>query len=124
MINKLTCVECPAGCAISVTVENGKAIAVEGNKCPKGEQYATEETESPVRILTSTVLTEGMPLKMIAVRTDRPIPKGDLFKAMEEVKKVRIDEPLRVGDIIVKNFLGLDVNLIATRECPGPSFSC
>jgi len=117
MINKLTCVECPVGCALSVTVENGKVIKVEGNKCPKGEQYAVDETENPVRVLTSTVLTEGMHLKMVSVRTDGPIPKGILFKAMEEVKKVRLDRPVKVGDIIIKDLLGSGVNLVATREC-------
>ncbi len=118
MINKLTCIECPVGCVLSITVENGKVIMVEGHKCPKGEKYAVSETENPVRILTSTVLTVGMPLKMIPVRTDRPIPKGDLFEAMEEIKKIRIKQTLRAGDIVVKDFLGLEVNLIATRECP------
>ena len=117
MINKLTCIECPAGCALSVTVENGKVLNVEGSKCPKGEQYAVAETENPVRILTSTVLTEGLYLKMVPVRTDGPIPKGSMFKAMEEVKKIRITRPLCVGDIVAEDLAGSGVNLIATREC-------
>jgi len=116
MIKNITCIECPNGCTLSVTVEGGKALKVEGNKCPKGEKYGVSEIENPVRILTSSVLTEGMPLKMISVKTDAPIPKKDLFRAMAEVKKVRLKHPLHAGDIIVKNFLGMDVNLVATRQ--------
>ncbi len=116
MINKLTCTECPSGCVLSVTVENGKVINVEGQKCPKGEKHAVDETENPVRILTSAILTEGMSIKMIPVRTDNPIPKADLFRAMDEIKKVRVDKPVRVGDIVVKDLLGLGVNLVATRS--------
>jgi CxxC motif-containing protein len=116
MTNKLTCIECPVGCAISVTVENGKVVKVEGNKCPKGEGYAVSETEKPVRILTSTVLTEGLQIKMIPVRTAGPIPKGSLFKAMEEVKNVRLSKPLHVGDVVVENIAGSGIDLVATRE--------
>lgn len=119
MIKKITCIECPIGCTLSVDVENCRVIKVRGTKCPKGEDYAVIEIENPVRILTTTVLAAGLSVKMVPVRTDRPIPKGDIFKAMDEIKKIRIDRPVSAGDIIVKNFLGLGVNLIATREVGG-----
>ncbi|NQT32796.1 MAG: DUF1667 domain-containing protein [Candidatus Omnitrophica bacterium] len=117
MIRKLTCIECPAGCALLVEVESGKVVGITGNNCPKGEKYAITEVESPVRVLTSTVLTEGLPLKTIPVRTDAPIPKASLFKAMEEIRKIRIKKPLHVGNVITKNLAGSGANLIATREC-------
>lgn len=99
-----------------VTVENDKAVKTEGNKCPKGEKYAVREIENPVRILTSTVLTYGLSLKMVPVRTDRPIPKSMIAEAMKIVKSVRIDNPVQTGDVIVENFLNLNINLIATRS--------
>jgi CxxC motif-containing protein len=116
MTKKLTCVECPKGCRLIVDIENSKVIKVTGNKCPKGEPYAAAEIENPVRILTSTVLCLGLGLKMLAVRTDKPIPKSRVFEAIKEIKKIRVTVPLKSGEIIVKNFLGLGVNLIATRE--------
>ncbi len=101
---------------MTVDIENFKVIRVTGNKCPKGEEYAISEIENPARILTSSVLSQGLGLKMIPVRTDKPIPKSRIFEAMEEIKKVRLSRPLNTGNVIVKNFLGLDVNLIATRR--------
>ena len=116
MIKKLTCIECPKGCRLAVDVENGKVVKVTGNECPKGEKYAISEVENPARIVTSAILGQGLELKMIPVRTDRPIPKSRIFEAMNEIKKIRVQKPLSAGDIILKNFLGLDVNLISTRK--------
>ncbi len=112
----LTCIECPKGCRLIVDVEDGKMSKVTGNECPKGEEYAISEIENPVRTLTSTILGHGLDLKMIPVRTDKPIPKSRIFEAMNEIKKINVKKPLNRGDVIVKNFLGLDVDLIATRK--------
>lgn len=116
MKRKLTCIECPKGCMLLVDIENSRVVQVSGQECPKGEKYAVSEIENPLRILTSTVLAEGLSLKMVPVRTDKPIPKGVLSEAMREIKKLKVSEPVRVGDVIVENFLGLGVNLVATRE--------
>jgi len=116
MTKKLTCIECPKGCKLTVDVQDGKVVKVTGNECPKGEKYAISEIENPARILASSVLGWGLRLKMIPVRTDKPIPKSRIFDAMGEVKKIRVTAPLKSGDVIVKDFLGLGVNLIATRK--------
>ncbi len=117
MIRELICIECPAGCRLKVVIKKQKVLDVTGNKCPKGKKYAVSEAESPKRILTSTVLARGLDLKMIPVRTDRPIPKKDVFKGMEKIKKIIVGRPLRTGDVIKKDFMAEGVNLIATREC-------
>ena len=117
MNKKLTCIECPRGCVLSVDAENGKLVRLEGYECPKGEKYAIAEIENPTRILTSTVLTEGLFLKMIPVRTSDPIPKSDIKKAMSEIIKIRIKHSIRTGDVIIKDFLGSGADLIATRDC-------
>lgn len=116
MTKTITCIECPKGCSISLDIENCKAVNIRGAKCPKGIAYAVSEAENPVRILTTIVSTDNLSLKFVPVRTNKPIPKKDIFKAMEEVKKVKIDKPVKVNDTIVDNFLGLGVKLIATRE--------
>jgi len=131
MTRPITCIECPVGCRILVTVENGKVVKISGNKCPKGDLYSVSEIENPARILTSTVATRGMPLVMLPVRTDGPIPKTKLLEAMDEIRKIVVDRPVRTGEVIVKNFLQPGVNLIVTRDsspdqspregCPGQS---
>ena len=116
MIKKITCIDCPVGCSLSVDIENHKAVKVSGNKCPKGEIYAVSEVENPMRILTSTVIAKGLRLKMIPVRTDVPIPKAKIPQAMEEIRKVRVTKPVLQGKPIIKNLLNLKANLISTRE--------
>jgi CxxC motif-containing protein len=116
MVKKLTCIECPKGCALSIDIENCRVVKVTGNQCPKGEEYAAAEIENPMRILTSAVLAEGLSVKMVPVRTDGPIPKTRLMEAMREVKKMKLDKPFASGGVIAENFLGLGVRLITTRD--------
>lgn len=120
MTKRLICIECPKGCALSVDIENCRVAKITGNECPKGEKYAAQEIENPTRIFTSVVLAEGLELKMVPVRTDKPIPKGKIKEAIEEVKKLRIKGPVKSGSVIAANFLGLGVNLLSTREAKTP----
>ena len=116
MIKRLVCIECPQSCILSVDIENCKIKTITGEKCPKGKAYAIAETENPVRILTATVLSVGLGLKIVPVRTDKPIPKKELFRAMEEIRRLRIKRPVKAGDVVADNFLGLGAKLVATRE--------
>ncbi|MBL7158454.1 MAG: DUF1667 domain-containing protein [Candidatus Omnitrophica bacterium] len=116
MKKTITCIECPVGCTLELDIENCRVVKVSGNKCPKGHDYAIEEIESPKRVLTSTVLTENLPIILLPVRTDKAIPKAKLMDAMRELKPVRVKKRVRAGDVIVKNFMNLEVNLIATRS--------
>jgi len=118
MIKNMICIECPKGCALSLEMEADKIKTILGAKCPKGTAYAVAETENPVRIFTSTVMTEGLGIKLAPVRTDGPIPKRDIMKAATEVRRLKISKPVVVGDIIIRNFIGLGVNLVVTREIP------
>ena len=126
MTKTITCIECPVGCSLSVDIENCKVVKVTDNKCPKGEPYAISEIENPMRILTASVLAEGMCLKMIPVRTDKPIPKHLIFKAMDKIRGIKLTSPVSAGDLVMADFLGLGVNLVATRSshCPSTHFVC
>ena len=55
----LTCIGCPLGCQITVTMENGEVTDVKGNTCPRGDKYAREEVTNPTRVVTSIVKVEG-----------------------------------------------------------------
>ena len=116
MTKNMICIECPNGCVLSVEIDPGRVVKVSGARCPKGMAYAAAEIDNPVRIFTATALTRGLSLKLIPVRTNKPIPRKDLSRAIEEVLKIRVKEPVETGDIIIDNFLGLGVNLIATRK--------
>ncbi len=115
MIKQLTCIECPKGCRINVDLDGEKINSITGFQCKKGEAYAKEEVLDPKRILTSSVLTEGLELKMIPVRTNKPIPKSKLMEAMGEVKKIRLTHPVKAGDAVIKDFVVAGIDLLATR---------
>lgn len=115
MIKKMTCIDCPQGCQLQLTIEEGKVLSVAGNRCKKGITYAKQEVENPMRTLTSSVITENLPVKMAPVKTSRPIPKEKLLEGMAEVKKIRLKKPVKAGEIIAANFLNLNVNLVSTR---------
>ena len=117
MIKNLTCIECPKGCCLDVEVdEQGLVISVSGNECEKGGAYGRAEVENPMRILTSSVLAEGLVLKMIPVRTSGPISRDRIFEAMEEIKRIRVRKDVKAGESIADNFLNLGVGLISTRD--------
>ncbi|HNT97377.1 MAG TPA: DUF1667 domain-containing protein [Elusimicrobiales bacterium] len=121
MKRTMTCIECPRGCALEVTLENEwKVSAVAGHQCPRGEKYARQEVESPMRTLTTCVLTRGLELRMLPVRTSGPIPKGRLMDAMAAVKRIVVGTPVETGQAVAKDFLGLGVDLLAARPL-GPA---
>jgi CxxC motif-containing protein len=116
MTREVTCIECPTGCTVAVTVEDGVAVQVEGFGCRRGRDYAVAEVEHPVRTLTTTVPSQGLSVRMIPVRTTRPIPREMRSLVMLEIRKVRVTHPVDVGDVIIPDVLGLGVDLIATRR--------
>ena len=56
---ELTCIGCPLGCSITVTLENGEIRDVTGYTCKRGHDYARKEVTNPTRIVTSTVRLTG-----------------------------------------------------------------
>ena len=52
---QLTCIGCPLGCQITVTMENGEVKDVAGYTCARGEKYAREEVTNPTRTVTTIV---------------------------------------------------------------------
>ena len=115
--NKYVCIMCPLGCEVTVrSDERGNIIEVLGNKCEKGEQYARDEHSHPKRILTTTVAIEGAKLPWLPLRTSGYLPKEKIFDCMNEIRKVKVKSPVKLGDRIIENILGLGVDVVATRD--------
>ncbi len=109
----ITCIECPIGCSIEASFDQGK-IVVSGNNCPRGKAYAENEMTCPRRIITTTVRSESG--KMISVKTDKPVKKEEVFLVMQLINKINPKTPVKIGDIIKENIIE-DINLIATINC-------
>ena len=109
MIKNLTCIECPIGCEITVTMEEGKVVSVKGNSCPRGKVYAEAEVVCPKRVVTSTVRADNG--EMIPVKTDRPVRKEAIFEVMQKINATTCKMPVFVGDVLVENICD-DANLV------------
>jgi len=108
MKKTVTCTICPKGCEIEVSLNS-----VTGYSCDRGKEYATAEVTNPVRILTTTVRVTGGAAKLLPVRSKGPIPKGLLFKAMEECSRKEVDLGVKMGDVIIPNIAGSGIDMVA-----------
>ena len=45
---QLTCIGCPMGCPITVTMDKGAILSIEGFTCKRGETYARKEVTNPI----------------------------------------------------------------------------
>jgi CxxC motif-containing protein len=113
MKRDLICIICPRGCSLSADIEGGN-VKVEGNACPKGEQYAIDECTNPTRTVTSIVRVLNRKDTMVSVKTSCPIPKDKIFDVMAEIRKAGVEAPVKIGDVILTNLYGADI--IATKE--------
>ena len=113
---KLTCIGCPLGCPLTVTLENGAVQSVQGNTCPRGEAYARKEVTAPTRIVTSTVKVTGGTLPAVSVKTAGDIPKGKIFDCVRALKDVAVPAPVAIGQVIVPDVAGTGVAIVATKN--------
>ena len=112
----ITCINCPVGCRMTVTLsESGEFLSVSGNTCPRGAAYARQECTLPLRMITAVipVYESRMPL---SVKTDKPVPKSLISAVMAELGRVRVGLPVRAGQVILHNVLNTGSDIIATRS--------
>lgn len=114
-VKEIICVTCPKGCHATVWEQEG-SIEIKGKICKKGKAYIQQEFLEPKRVLTSTVVVAHSRAKRLPVRTVEAIPKKDLFRAMEQLSKVKVEPPVHVGEVIISNVLDTGVDLIASGD--------
>ena len=114
-IRKLTCIVCPRGCEMEVSLgDTGEVLSVSGNACKRGEIYANDECTHPKRTVTSTVkLENGRPLP---VKTSAAVPKELVFEVMKEINRATAKNGTRIGDVIIKNVCDSGADVIATAN--------
>lgn len=115
MLREYTCISCPNGCDIQADVENGKILSITGNICPKGESYVEQELTDPRRNIATSILVKNGELPLASVRLTNPIPKGEIGKAMEEIRKISLEAPVKAGTIVISEILGYESDVIVTK---------
>ena len=100
---QFNCTICPSECLLTVEVErdaNGAVAAVRsvtGNSCPRGDKFAHQELTCPMRVLTTTVAVSGGDEALLPVRTAEAIPLALHAQAMDLIRGVVVEAPIRMG---------------------------
>lgn len=113
----IRCIVCPEGCMINAIYNETESVieSIDGYQCKRGVKFAEEEIKNPTRVLTTTVAIDAKNKKRLSVRSAVPVPKNMLKDMVLEAKKVRVLPPVKMGDILSRNFLGTGVDLIASE---------
>lgn len=113
--HKLICIGCPLGCELTVEISD-ETVTVTGNTCKKGEDYAKKEVTKPMRMLTSFVEVIDGKTPVVSVRTTGDIDKDKIFECIKTIKENCVKAPVKVGDVLIKNICGTNVDVIATKS--------
>ncbi|MFZ5974793.1 MAG: DUF1667 domain-containing protein [Bacillota bacterium] len=110
-----TCIVCPKSCRVSLRDGSG-TLTVTGNGCKRGAAYARAEHENPVRMITTTVRIEGGELPVLPVISTGEVPKSYLKDCMAAIYAASVRAPVRQGDAVLRDILGLGVDIVAARD--------
>ena len=119
---QFNCTTCPSECLLTVEVKrraDGAVVevrSVTGNSCPRGEKFAHQELTCPMRVLTTTVAVSGGDEALLPVRTAEAIPLALHAQAMDLIRGVVVEAPIRMGDVVLENLLDTNINLIASMD--------
>lgn len=111
-MKEFTCIVCPRGCHITVDDD----LNVTGNFCPRGKEYVLNEIKNPTRVVTSTIRVTNRKHSVVSVKTSKPIPKNKIFELMDVINTLSVEAPTHIGDVVYHNPLGLDVDILITKE--------
>jgi len=112
-VRELVCIMCPASCTLRVNV-NGGGLRVEGNRCPRGVEYARQEVVKPLRRVMSVVKARNGDLPTLSVITRDPVPKECIWLVMEKLASLEVEAPVEIGGVILRDVCGTDI--VATRR--------
>lgn len=119
---QFNCTTCPSECLLTVEMErdaNGAVTAVRsvtGNSCPRGDKFAHQELICPMRVLITTVAVSGGDEALLPVRTAEAIPLELHAQAMDLIRGVVVEAPIRMGDVVLPNLLNTGIDLIASMD--------
>lgn len=119
---QFNCTTCPSECLLTVEVKrdaNGSVVevrSVTGNSCPRGDKFAHQELTCPMRVLTTTVAVSGGDEALLPVRTAEAIPLALHAQAINLIRGLVVNAPIRMGDVVLEDLLDTSINLIASMD--------
>ncbi len=119
--SQFVCIGCPKGCLLTVAKEADGNLAVTGNSCPVGEEYAKKEITAPTRIVTSLIRVKGGTGPVVSVKTAADIPKKKISACISEICQTEAAAPVTAGDILIANVANTGIDIIATADMAASS---
>ena len=111
----ITCINCPMGCRMEVTLEDGAVISVKVNTCKRGETYAHQECTQPLRMITAVAPVKNSAAP-VSLKTRTPIPKAKITECMRAIDALELEAPIHAGDVLIADVVGTGVDVIATKS--------
>lgn len=124
-MDEMICITCPMGCHLKIERLSESEIAVTGNKCVRGEQYAREELLTPKRVVTATAALAGSPAarqgclyrpRRVPVRTTKAFPKEKIAELLNIIYGLEVELPTERGRILVADALGTGIDVVVARS--------
>ena len=119
---RFNCTTCPSECLLTVEVERdadgavAEVHSVIGNSCPRGDTFARQELTCPMRVLTTTIAVSGGDETLLPVRTAEAIPLELHAQAMDLIRGLVVEAPIRMGDVVLPNLLDTGTDLVASTD--------
>ena len=115
MTQQITCINCPVGCRMTVTLSDaGEIQSIEGNTCPRGATYARQECTLSLRMVTAVIPAQGSATPL-SVKTASPVPKHLIPDVMAALRTLTVSAPVAIGQVILPNVCNTGVDIIGTR---------
>jgi len=114
-ITHIICVACPKGCRLETKRVDGELL-VSNAGCKRGKEYAVAEVTDPRRMVASSVRVRKGKHPLVPVYTSQPFPKGKIFDLLALLRKVEVQAPVEMGEVILPNALDTKIDIIASRD--------
>ncbi|NLJ98203.1 MAG: DUF1667 domain-containing protein [Tissierellia bacterium] len=113
-----TCKVCPVGCELIINEDQSEPSGyhVEGNSCNRGKDFGIKEIIEPSRILTGRVLLKNGAMSRLPVKTTGVVPEDKIEECLKIFNSTEAISPIKRGTVIIKDILGLGVDVIAARK--------
>lgn len=111
---EVLCVRCPKGCRLKLFIDEN--IVVKGQECKLGVDYGKKEARHPEREVPTTVKIKNARWPRLPVRSKKSVPLAKIDEVMEELRGLKVEAPVKKGEIIVQNVADTSVDIIAERD--------
>ncbi len=116
MLKEVTCITCPKGCEVLVTIEGDEIIDIKDYECNRGREYAILELTSPVRNFATSMIVEKGDMPIVSCRLSKSVSKDLMFDILDVIKKNSCVAPIHIGDVLIENVCESGADVIATRN--------